>query len=191
MYNPDLGTFNQRDPIGYRGGMDLYEYCGDDPLNKTDPSGNRTCGAPVVLSYGTATVTAEAGGFSASLATNPFPVDHSPVDTLICSCTRPVNVRYTCTDTITTHYGFCNLFSTSKTVTYPVFVTQTQVMASWTVNISNSNSIFVVGPTISAPYNIPLAVGYSKIAPGDQKMANRLCGPGAPSKPYTPFPTIP
>ncbi|MGA2062051.1 MAG: RHS repeat-associated core domain-containing protein [Thermoguttaceae bacterium] len=43
MYNPDLGTFDQRDPIGYEGGMDLYEYCGDDPLTNIDPSGMDTC----------------------------------------------------------------------------------------------------------------------------------------------------
>jgi RHS repeat-associated protein len=34
-----LGTFINRDPIGYEGGMDLYEYCGDDPLTRTDPMG--------------------------------------------------------------------------------------------------------------------------------------------------------
>ena len=27
------------DPAGYRGGINLYEYCGDDPLTRTDPSG--------------------------------------------------------------------------------------------------------------------------------------------------------
>jgi hypothetical protein len=39
MYNPDLGTFNQRDPIGYKGGVDLYEYVGDNPVNRVDPKG--------------------------------------------------------------------------------------------------------------------------------------------------------
>jgi hypothetical protein len=31
--------FLRRDPIGYRGGINLYEYCGDDPLTGTDPLG--------------------------------------------------------------------------------------------------------------------------------------------------------
>jgi hypothetical protein len=44
MYNPDLGTFTQRDPIGYEGGINLYEYVGDDPMVQTDPSGNAPFG---------------------------------------------------------------------------------------------------------------------------------------------------
>jgi hypothetical protein len=39
MYNPDLGTFDQRDPIAYKGGNNLYEYAGSDPTNGTDPLG--------------------------------------------------------------------------------------------------------------------------------------------------------
>ena len=31
-----------RDPIGYLGGINLYEYCGDRPINNTDPSGSTT-----------------------------------------------------------------------------------------------------------------------------------------------------
>ena len=31
--------FFGRDPIGYKGGIDLYEYVGDDPLTRTDPQG--------------------------------------------------------------------------------------------------------------------------------------------------------
>jgi hypothetical protein len=34
-----VSGFSQ-DPIGYRGGFNLYEYVGDDPLIRTDPSGN-------------------------------------------------------------------------------------------------------------------------------------------------------
>lgn len=38
-YAPSLGRFLQPDPIGYLGGMNLYNYCGADPLNKSDPLG--------------------------------------------------------------------------------------------------------------------------------------------------------
>jgi hypothetical protein len=46
MYNPDLGTFNQRDPI--EADSNLYRYCGNDPIGATDPSGlDKVDGIPV------------------------------------------------------------------------------------------------------------------------------------------------
>ena len=39
MYSPALGRFVQPDPIGYDGGLNLYAYVGNDPINADDPSG--------------------------------------------------------------------------------------------------------------------------------------------------------
>jgi RHS repeat-associated protein len=39
FYSPNLGRFLQTDPIGYDGGVNLYSYVGDDPVDRTDPSG--------------------------------------------------------------------------------------------------------------------------------------------------------
>ncbi len=39
FYLPALGRFLTQDPIGQSGGLNLYEYCGDNPINKLDPSG--------------------------------------------------------------------------------------------------------------------------------------------------------
>ncbi len=38
-YSPTMGRFLQVDPVGYTADMDLYTYVGNDPTDKTDPSG--------------------------------------------------------------------------------------------------------------------------------------------------------
>ena len=44
-YDPSLGRFIQPDPIGQLGGMNLYTYAGNDPINRIDDSGLYFTGA--------------------------------------------------------------------------------------------------------------------------------------------------
>jgi RHS repeat-associated protein len=40
FYNPDNGRFLQTDPTGFDAGdMNLFRYCGDDPVDRSDPTG--------------------------------------------------------------------------------------------------------------------------------------------------------
>ncbi|MDD4020101.1 MAG: hypothetical protein PHV28_19410, partial [Kiritimatiellae bacterium] len=40
-YDPRLGRWLSNDPIGISGGLNLYEFCGNDPVNWRDPDGLR------------------------------------------------------------------------------------------------------------------------------------------------------
>ncbi len=39
FYDPGTGRFVTRDPIGYKGGINLYGFTGNNPVNRQDPSG--------------------------------------------------------------------------------------------------------------------------------------------------------
>jgi len=53
MYSPTLGRFMQIDTIGYEGGINLYAYVDDDPVNRADPKGTEGIAAVVGAGIGT------------------------------------------------------------------------------------------------------------------------------------------
>src|SRR5690606_20003110 len=38
-YDPSIGRFTARDPVGYLDGLNRYAYVGNNPINFTDPNG--------------------------------------------------------------------------------------------------------------------------------------------------------
>ena len=51
-YNPGWGRFVSEDPIGLRGGINLYAYAGQDPVDVTDPDGLQSQLAVPLVQYG-------------------------------------------------------------------------------------------------------------------------------------------
>jgi RHS repeat-associated protein len=60
IYDPRLGRFLQTDPVGYQDDLDLYTYVGNDPLDKTDPTGQIVLVDDAILLAGGAAVAAVA-----------------------------------------------------------------------------------------------------------------------------------
>ena len=44
-YDAQAGRFLNRDPVGYKGGVNLYGFCGNNPVNQSDPEGYDPSGA--------------------------------------------------------------------------------------------------------------------------------------------------
>jgi len=59
IYDPALGRFLQTDPIRNKDDFNLYTYVGNDPLDKTDPTGLATCADPKCL---TSTIDSQPAG---------------------------------------------------------------------------------------------------------------------------------
>ncbi len=185
LFDPENGSWLPRDPIGYGGGVNLFRYVENAPALNTDPSGMVTCvpsTPPAMWPRKTLSVTAAAGGLDVGVSLNPGTWDFEPTHTILCSRTRLVDVRYTCTKTT----GWC--FS-RKTTKFNVTVTLLQT-EMWEENIA-PEFVFVVG--IDFPLPLPrtfpsLDVSWKMLKPGsDQARADQVCKSREAFRPWPPF----
>ena len=83
-YDPRTGTYNTPDPIGLAGGINLYVYAGNHPVNNSDPIGLKTIWVPIPVPV-PVPIPTPAGPIPAIiLFPIPFPItipDSNPMET--------------------------------------------------------------------------------------------------------------
>jgi RHS repeat-associated protein len=68
-YHPGIGRFIEADPIGMKGGINLYVYCANDPVNSMDPDGQVVALAYYITQAAIGGITGAGAGFVTGITT--------------------------------------------------------------------------------------------------------------------------
>jgi hypothetical protein len=98
MYSAELGRFLTRDPVGYRGGVNLAEYAYDNPSNRRDPLGEQTLEDMIDYPEEWTPIGVSTGArlYMPLIMPNPWELPSVEVETVVCryQCTLPLQRQF-------------------------------------------------------------------------------------------------